>query len=1786
MSQETSSDGEDVLVDEDSGQRIDNELPDDPRKSSQEELDEDIGQTLEEEDLDPDRFYSKPFLSENCTLPENILEFHYSFGYSCKRHFNLCVMDETKLIFISGNLLHFYDVETKHLSFRRSVGGCGIGHLTRHPNLPHLAVGEKGTSPLLIIYEWPSFNVVCLLRYGAKKEYAYLDYSPDGELLLSQAGDPDYMLTIWDWHKSTALLRGQSYTQDVINARFSNYVAGHLTSSGFGHIKFWKMAETFTGLKLKGALGRFGKTEICDIVGFLAMPDEKVVTGCEWGNILLWEEGLIKAEICRKNRVPCHTAPITQFQFHQKELTSIGLDGMIKMWYFETIDHADPPENDSFIEIEPMFQCEIRSGSSVASLMSLVKKANRPDDHFWYAQDANGGIWEVDLNVDDANDPPRQLVVCHAGAVVDIATSPCKPYLASLGEDGRLFFYNYRDKKLLATKQFGAKGMCLIWFPRSVANGGNLLAAGFSDGVVRVLASSLRLFEASSGGGLEAATLVQVVKPHVKPVTVLSVNPQGLFLISGSEDRTVFIHLILRRQQHVSLVPIGFVDLPGSATFIEWKPKTKGRFLVSCSSGHVLEMSVPSEPRSAESYRLTPLNLLEIDFHSVKAQIRRDIELAEMEKRQQEKLERKREELQRILEENPEADIDEETFLEDSEPSIELEPLYIPPVPNPVLFATYLDADVVWLSLGGYDAGYMYQYKPGQSEPLKVTMIPDADDIEIHSFAYNCNKNYLVLGMQDGKIRVTRVNPNDPSDLTDYWSYSMHDNTNGYIPRVCFSPDQRYLFSCGADGNLFSYSFNVPPNEYPEVRPAPVVAHALKIYGKIGDVDGSQTYSLEESKIMEDEDRKMELAEEHKQEIKFNVVELAEKYHDIVARNDALPESQRLSEHELELHWTITADLKAIIDGQMELEMRKLAFDVEKSQLGLAKLKSYFFDCLDSMTTHVFACRSDSYVTTFRQRKLLDDFYAAKKYVQEQLAPKEDEGRQWQDDQRLDALPPESDVPAVDSFLKGLSLTSINYKRNAKLVRAIERYRARKQRMEARKREWSELYSKEPGRGVIHPDDAALIAEAERTVGDYHLKASPDYRVPPELQINTVKKFDQVLRAREQEFMMKHRFNEEVYTLRSRKLSLIEDIGRQRRRLAAIHRELSAPQAKPLPEIPSVKEELEFPEKFLEVKPGQAAESADAEDGSADEADWELEMLAWRTAPDRSCPELPDEEFQKLSQVSRQRLAELAQQQDSSSAWEAEMSRARNMRKVHEQEVILQRAADSVRRFDEDVGRLAESRLQLEVDAALLELHSVKLSHELSELTGLTEPEAQLTAKVLVRTADEAATHAKIQELQDRMNDTILKIEALKNKMKNLFASAEEIRPDNIFAEYLRKIFMRKYKPPKVVRRRGTGEDSDSEDESDEDSLLEESSTEDDDEDYEDEAMLSSAKQLLKLDESVCPEGLDVEIYNKTFALRQERYDTEQQILDESKNLDIVKKELEVVNNSTKALKNLLDEAIEELEELQRVKQRRLNTVECVVLLSLDRLQLVGGGTGDLVFHRRALARLQARPGEIEQETEDQKAKDNEYRQNLRQLRIDYKDVKVRIEELKEKAKKCMENKFGCKIDLRELEETVLRMMVADMKFSVKDVAQEYSLQMRELQEKMRQKEEILSFAMQENTEKLNLLTILEEEKNKLESMLQVQLHRMEHPYMDREAEYQQDIQRLESIARKQAEQIRCLQEETKHLTCKSRPPRPAVPCAPAPEEQPGTGADSRDQRLSQELSPSPPDVRDESASQ
>lgn len=58
---------------------------------------------------------------------------------------------------------------------------------------------------------------------------------------------------------------------------------------------------------------------------------------------------------------------------------------------------------------------------------------------------------------------------------------------------------------------------------------------------------------------------------------------------------------------------------------------------------------------------------------------------------------------------------------------------YVPPTPNPVLFAVYgpPPGTDVWTSLDGYDAGYLYTYEFGVDRPVVAAAVPGKNDVPL-----------------------------------------------------------------------------------------------------------------------------------------------------------------------------------------------------------------------------------------------------------------------------------------------------------------------------------------------------------------------------------------------------------------------------------------------------------------------------------------------------------------------------------------------------------------------------------------------------------------------------------------------------------------------------------------------------------------------------------------------------------------------------------------------------------------------------------------------------------------------------------------------------------------------------------------------------------------------------------------------------------------------------------------------------------------------------------------------
>lgn len=63
-----------------------------------------------------------------------------------------------------------------------------------------------------------------------------------------------------------------------------------------------------------------------------------------------------------------------------------AMDGTIKIWYYETIELADPPEEEKFIEVEPIFEFQIGDYYHKAELMVIVKSDPDSNSTIWFGQ--------------------------------------------------------------------------------------------------------------------------------------------------------------------------------------------------------------------------------------------------------------------------------------------------------------------------------------------------------------------------------------------------------------------------------------------------------------------------------------------------------------------------------------------------------------------------------------------------------------------------------------------------------------------------------------------------------------------------------------------------------------------------------------------------------------------------------------------------------------------------------------------------------------------------------------------------------------------------------------------------------------------------------------------------------------------------------------------------------------------------------------------------------------------------------------------------------------------------------------------------------------------------------------------------------------------------------------------------------------------------------------------------------------------------------------------------------
>ncbi|XP_052596738.1 cilia- and flagella-associated protein 44 isoform X3 [Peromyscus californicus insignis] len=1690
----------------------------------------------------------------------------HSFGYDCKKRANLQLLDNNTMMYIAGNQLILLDFKTKEQTYLHSCSGEGIGAIGVHPEKTYFTVAEKGSFPKIIIYDYPSLRPYRILRDGTEKAYAYVDFNSDGDLLASVGSHPDYTITIWNWMQEQPTLRTKAFSQDVFKVTFNPEDDEQLTTSGSGHIKFWEMAFTFTGLKLQGSLGRFGKTSTSDIEGYIELPDGKVLSGSEWGNLLLWEGSLIKVELCRTGMKSCHQGPINQIMLDEGEVITAGSDGCVRIWDFETIDTADTVDDTGLLEIEPINELQVDKNVNLFSMIKMDEIGN----NFWLAQDASGAIWKLDLSFSNITQDPECLFSFHSGAIEALAVSPLTYLMATTALDCFVRFYDFASKTPLIQMKFKQGGTSLTWVPRTVSYAGAQIVIGFQDGVVRILElydpKGITLF-AGRKKALDAELHMKYVfKPHTAEVTALAYERDGEILATGSKDNTVFLFEVEKDYK-----PIGYFNTPGPVCQLMWSPAShpESTLMTLCENGYILESLTPAikdvDDHDVVSYEIQDIVLRCFHFSSVKSKILR---LKEIERREKikELKEKEREAKRRKLAELREAFGEEELLEEESDEEEEeeeepLPPIFIPPIPSPILCGFYSEPGKFWVSLGNYDSGFLYhcQFPPFFSdsdfqnqadEPFDFRFLEDTEDNPIQTFAFSSNQTMMFCGMRNGGIRVYILSESDPSltSLKDYWHFNVHDNNYGCVKGISASFDDQYLVTAGADGNIFVFSVIsqvVAEKEAKAKVPSP--RFGIESEPIPEDIEDPKAYSIENARRKREYDKLMKEVEEIKAGKREHIKALRNQFWKLLAMNKELPAHMQFQRTDFNIDAIIHAEINKKTILKIQQVEKELAWEKQKYELGLKKLQNRFHDPLESDTVVVYAIQSEHQIASYRLVKP-SKYSKFKRPSQSERRPSKLERFEKEGPGRKESiketggsvsLQEESIIEKGKTFRPRTLSEIMVGNQIEKIKKVIQKAERAQNKILQRKKEWDELYKSKPDDDYEDPKDVQAIREAQMFMGDFNLKTAPDYKIPEHMRINAAKKEEELGYLDTMAHGKKKYMNKCILSLRDLKLAVIEEIQCLVQELKKLQMSIPTSKHISIPQIPQMYPE-EVPERrfqydeetllrFKRKQQKRQDEKTDSKQtGSASTGGGGLGFL--KMSPGKEGDVTTRDSLSRASKVSTF-IMELPKSSEFEKAEpsdvEVEIMKRDEVKHLYMQQYLCNRIKELIVTFDAELHLLRHRKLKLDTKMKLSDLHHVTLFQEMLLLKNFEKQENILQERVNSLDKEEQDMQWKINETLKEMEEKKNEITKLQEQEKALYAGFQSaLGENNKFANFLMKVLKKKIKRAKKKEVEGDAD----EDEESEESSEEESSLESDED--------ASGSEDDVFDDSICPTNCDASLFELALQLREKRLDIEEALVEEKKIVDNLKKEYDTCSKKVKVVATNLNAAEEALEAYQREKQQRLNELLVVIPLKLHQIEYVIFGevpndlSGTLVFSNHSLGRLQERIIKLQEENAKQQKLNRECRERRKVLIREKREMAKTIHKMEETVRELMISKFGRVIDLEALQTLSVNTTLEELK--IKKLRKELSnaKELRMWEEKIAQVRWELMMKTKEHTKKLHQMNDLCIEKKKLDSRLNTLQNQQGNAFQGPRKADTLARQKVTELVESQSEKILALKEE------------------------------------------------------
>ncbi|KRX11116.1 WD40-repeat-containing domain [Pseudocohnilembus persalinus] len=1035
------------------------------KNQEQEQEQEGEGEEGEEEEnqrrvIPEDFFYEEDHIEtqlEDSPITSSVFDFHQSFGYESNKRYNIEILDNDHMIFAGGVNYFIVNINDGDTRIFFSKDGGGIGAISVHPSKKYFSIAEKGESPNVYIYEYPSLKLYRILRKGTERSYSSTNFSHNGEVLATVGNSPDYNLCLWNWKQEYIILKSKAFSQEVYSVRFSQYTENVLCTTGLAHIKFWKVAETFTGLKLKDEIAKFGQVELSDVLAYYIYPDGKVISSTEYGKLLLWEGNLIKCVINEAvdeegNVTNCHEGEINVILRKDNDIITAGADGYIKFWDAALIDQAEGDDFSQFY-LKPSHSIRLFSDDEQTQPCQILHIVMH--EQFWLVQDANGKILRVEIS-DTKQEHQVQLIrETNAGSLNDMALSPNNNSCITIGQDGAVRLWDYVQQREFYNRKFLGQGTCIEWLQYNRKNQARLVLAGYSTGIVRWLILN--------GEGFH---LIKAASPDGQNIAILAENGD-LFIIEQSQSDLQTIE------------PFCLYETKLEINDMQWD-KLGEKLLFACQDGRIYENQVlkKEECDNSDTY------LKEFVTKSW------EIKMMEFQKPKTEEMD-----LTFLLKHKN----DDKKEIEEWGPA-------------PIISATYYDASCnkIMISVAGKYKGYYYLVDWNQDRPIEA--FPAVKN-ETTYFKFQNYEDYLLVGLGNGQWQIRHR-----YDLKKYTAIATHDRDYGKVKKVALNFDNTAVLSVGLDGFLYVYKFDyksmlniIKENENPEFN-YPQLQNGISEANFVDEIDigdkdeedilDDKIYSIQEAKLLAEEDFRKKEAEKKKQKVLAQIKQLQEKFENLKEKNLEIDEIARLNTEEMTIDPEYIDMLNKRVEEDLEETALEVKYDAEYYRLRTAKLKQYVKDELEVDTFSVKGLKNDKLICTTFKLKRESEYYEENiaiinREVEETKLREEMEREQENlDNQKENRGNDYQNITNDQNQGDDNQVNSEEELQEANLTGAkLERYKLKK-KIAKIERELKELENERNSHKSREPEHMQDIKNAIRDLGDYKLKSDPDYEVP------------------------------------------------------------------------------------------------------------------------------------------------------------------------------------------------------------------------------------------------------------------------------------------------------------------------------------------------------------------------------------------------------------------------------------------------------------------------------------------------------------------------------------------------------------------------------------------------------------------------------------------------------------------------------------------------------------------